>query len=164
MALERDRGRLNEAIALLNKYLEANQQDTDAWLELTDIYLSRQNYEKALFCYEEILSTQPNNYLVNIRYAEMLYSTANAGDNLDNLYLARKYFSHALTLIQCGGKTAPGLPRALLGLLQTCRSIDAQNKKEDEKNTLMIRTCKDRLREVYSKAATIKVEAMKIMN
>lgn len=41
VALDRDRGRLNEAIVLLNKYLEANQQDTEAWLELTDIYLSR---------------------------------------------------------------------------------------------------------------------------
>lgn len=41
IALERDRGRLNEAITLLNKYLEVNQQDTEAWLELTDIYLSR---------------------------------------------------------------------------------------------------------------------------
>ena len=41
VAMERDRGRLNEAIALLNKYLESNQQDTEAWLDLTDIYLSR---------------------------------------------------------------------------------------------------------------------------
>ena len=41
VTLDRDRGRLNEAIVLLNKYLEANQQDTEAWLELTDIYLSR---------------------------------------------------------------------------------------------------------------------------
>ena len=98
-ALDRDRGRLNEAIQLLNAYLEANQHDTDAWLELTEIYLSRQNYEKAQFCYEEILAAHPNNYLVNIRYAEILYSTANsAGDYIDNLYLARKYFSHALAI------------------------------------------------------------------
>jgi hypothetical protein len=105
---------------------------------------------------------------VNIRYAEILYSTANAGDNLDNLYLARKYFSHALALIKCGGTEAMhqgtlGLPRALLGLLQTCKAIDAQNKKEDEKNTLMIKTCKDRLKEVYSKSP-VKIDGMKLMN
>ena len=48
MALERDRGDVSEAINLLNKYLEgANQQDTEAWTELADIYLARQNYEKA---------------------------------------------------------------------------------------------------------------------
>lgn len=41
VAMERDRGRLNEAITLLNQYLENNQQDAEAWLELTEIYLSR---------------------------------------------------------------------------------------------------------------------------
>ncbi len=47
VAFERDRGKLNEAIGLLNKYLENNQQDVEAWTELTDIYLSKHNYEKA---------------------------------------------------------------------------------------------------------------------
>ena len=41
VALERDKGKLNEAIVLLNKYLEVNQQDMEAWMELTEIYLSR---------------------------------------------------------------------------------------------------------------------------
>jgi ER membrane protein complex subunit 2 len=47
VALERDRGKINEAIVLLNKYLENNQQDHEAWLELTDLFLSKHNYEKA---------------------------------------------------------------------------------------------------------------------
>ena len=96
VALERDRGKINEAIILLNKYLENNQQDNEAWLELTDLFLSKHNYEKAQFCYEEILSLNPANYYCNIRYAEILYSAGS--DNLDNLYHARKYYSHALTL------------------------------------------------------------------
>jgi tetratricopeptide (TPR) repeat protein len=41
VAMDRDRGRLNEAIQLLNQYLENNQQDAEAWIELTEIYLSR---------------------------------------------------------------------------------------------------------------------------
>lgn len=45
--MERDRGEIGDAINLLNKYLETNQADTEAWNELTDIYLSKQNYEKA---------------------------------------------------------------------------------------------------------------------
>ena len=56
IALHRDQGKLTEAINMLNRYLETNQQDTEAWLELTDIYLSKQNFEKAMFCYEEILT------------------------------------------------------------------------------------------------------------
>ena len=47
VALERDRDHTNEAISLLNKYLEVNMQDTEAWLELTDIYLQKQNYSRA---------------------------------------------------------------------------------------------------------------------
>lgn len=71
-ALERDSQRLGEAINLLNRYLEVNQQDMEIWLELTDIYLSKLNYAKAQFCYEEILSMQPNNFIVNLKYAEIL--------------------------------------------------------------------------------------------
>lgn len=56
VALERDRDRSNEAISILNKYLEVNMQDTEAWLELTDIYLQRLNYSKAQYCYEELIA------------------------------------------------------------------------------------------------------------
>ncbi len=165
VALDRDRGRLNEAIELLNRYLEANQQDTEAWLELTEIYLSRQNFEKAQFCYEEILSTAPNNFMVNIKYAEILYSTANGGENLDNLYLARKYFSHALAIQ--GSQQEKSQPRALWGLLQTCKAIAAQSKKEDEKNSEIIRTCQEKLKEMYQRSkvgSTININGMKLMN
>lgn len=30
-----------EAIQVLNKFLEMNQDDVEAWIELSDIYLSR---------------------------------------------------------------------------------------------------------------------------
>lgn len=64
----------NEAISMLNKYLEINQVDEEAWVELCDMYLARQNYLKAQFCYEEILSANPVNYQHNVKYAEILYS------------------------------------------------------------------------------------------
>ena len=49
-----------------------NQDDVEAWIELSDIYLSKQNFTKALFCYEEIIANMPKNYLINLRYAETL--------------------------------------------------------------------------------------------
>jgi tetratricopeptide (TPR) repeat protein len=52
-----------------------NQEDVEAWLELADIYVSKQNFTKALFCYEEMLIIMPKNYLINLRYAETLYSS-----------------------------------------------------------------------------------------
>lgn len=57
---------------------------------------------------------QPNNYIVNIKYAEILYSLGNSGDNFENLLLSRKYYSHALAL-QDEKKTY--LIRAIWGLL-----------------------------------------------
>ena len=47
----------SSAIKVLNKYLESNQEDMEAWQELAEIYLEKQNYSKALFCYEEFLAT-----------------------------------------------------------------------------------------------------------
>ena len=157
VALERDRGKINEAIGLLNKYIENNQQDHEAWLELTELYLSKHNYDKAMFCYEEILAINPGNYHVNIRYAEILYSAGS--DNIDNLYTARKYYSHALTLQN--DKTAT---RALWGLLKVCKAIESNLKKEDEKNTELIKVCQEKINEIYaSKKTSANVQSMTLM-
>ena len=136
VALERDRGKINEAITLLNKYLESgNQQDHEAWLELSELFLARHNYEKAQFCYEEILALNPANPYCNIRYAEILYSAA--PEDIENLYNARKYYSHAMTLM----KEDSNSTRCLWGLLKVCKSIEGLLKKEDEKNTMIIKVC-----------------------
>lgn len=135
----------------------------EAWLELTELYLSRQNFEKAQFCYEEILSMQPHNPLVNLRYAEILYSTANCGgESIDTLYLARKYYSHALALQSDKGSQT----RALWGLLQTCKAIETVMKKEDVKNTEVMRTCQAKINEIYERpgAAKVNLDGMKLMS
>jgi cytochrome c-type biogenesis protein CcmH/NrfG len=75
-----------------------NQEDVEAWLELADLYLHKQNFTKALYCYEEMIIVMPKNYLINLRYAETLYSSARASDNFEELQLSRKYFSHAAIL------------------------------------------------------------------
>jgi tetratricopeptide (TPR) repeat protein len=51
-------------------------------------------YEKATFCYEELLMALPQNYHLYVRYADLLYSIG----GLDNLEMARKYYSFALEL------------------------------------------------------------------
>eukprot|EP00347_Sterkiella_histriomuscorum_P010177 403377310 len=161
VALERDNNKSNEAIAILNKYLEINQQDMEAWLELSDIYLSKLNFGKAQFCYEEVLSMQPSNFIVNLRFAEMLYSQGGP-ENLDNYYMARKYFSHALSLID--EKVGNMQARALWGLLQTCKQIENLVKREEEKNTEILNTCKEKIRELYSKSKNqINISNMKAL-
>ena len=63
-----------------------------------------------------------------MRQAEILYTLGNSG-NLEHLYNARKYFSHALVL-------KDGVPsaRALWGLLKTCKLVETHLKKTDSKN------------------------------
>lgn len=111
VALYRDMDMEAQAIQVLNKFVEMNQEDVEAWLELADLYLNKQNFTKALFCYEEMLIIMPKNYLINLRYAETLYSSARANDNFDELQMARKYFSHAAIL-----KEGKACIRALLGV------------------------------------------------
>ena len=45
--------------------------DFDAWMELCDLYLQLQDYEKASFCMEELIMSNPHNHLFHQRYAEV---------------------------------------------------------------------------------------------
>jgi two-component SAPR family response regulator len=47
ISLYRNNDMPNDAISMLNKYLEINQVDEEAWLELCDMYLAKQNFTKA---------------------------------------------------------------------------------------------------------------------
>lgn len=48
--------------------------DQEAWMELTDLYISQQEWNKAAFCVEELLLHNPNNHLYLQRYAEIKYT------------------------------------------------------------------------------------------
>ena len=76
---------------------------------------------------------------MNIRYAEILYSIGSDKETIEDIYLARKYYSHALTLEN--DSTVKVSTRALWGLLQTCKAIEHLIKRIDEKNTEIILTC-----------------------
>ena len=95
----------------------------------------------------------PLNYSNNIRYAEILYSQAVANqNNMSSLELARKYFSHALVLIDDvkDKKAAVNVPKALWGLLKTCQTIEKTASKEDARNDTIIQITKERLAQLYS--------------
>lgn len=118
---------VNDAIAMLNKYLEINQIDEEAWSELCDIYLSRQNFTRAQYCFEEILSVNPMNYQFNFRYAEILFSSAMAQQsNLTLLETSRKYYAHGLVLVDNQKEKSVGnnVVRALWGLIKVCQTIE----------------------------------------
>lgn len=48
--------------------------DQEAWMELCDLYISQQEWNKAAFCVEELMLHSPFNHLYLQRYAEIKYT------------------------------------------------------------------------------------------
>jgi hypothetical protein len=90
--------------------------------------------------------TNPKNYLVNLRFAEILYASTTSKDRLGDLVNARKYFSHAAVL-----KEGDADARTLFGLLKTCQAIEKLIKKPDEKNTEVLSVTKKQIKELYER-------------
>lgn len=149
---------------MLNKFVETNQQDAEAWTELADIYLSKQNYAKAIHCFEELLFTQGKNYMVTLKYAELLYSTRR--DRLDDLINARKYFMLSSSMIS---DETQGNIRALFGIIKSTKAIQKLSTKQpDEHGDEYITAAQEQIREIYESkgcakalAALNKMPAMK---
>ncbi|XP_051147433.1 uncharacterized protein LOC127262674 isoform X2 [Andrographis paniculata] len=106
VAMAKAQGDLPRAIEWLNKYLEIFMADHDAWRELAEIYVSLQMYKQAVFCYEELILSQPTSPLYHLAYADVLYTIG----GLENLHSAKKYY--AATVDLTGGKNI----RALFGI------------------------------------------------
>ena len=144
ISLFRNNDMQNDAIFVLNKYLETNQNDEEAWLELCDMYLQKQNFAKAQYCMEELVTVNPQNYQHNIKLAEIIYSSAMAtpSSQQTQLEICRKYYSHALILIDDnetkGSRVVNNnVVRALWGLIRVCKQIQklqGPKDKVDHKN------------------------------
>lgn len=114
--------KLPEAAKELSEYLKKFMNDTEAWLELSNIYITEQEYYKAAFCIEELILTNPHNHLYYQKYAEIHYTI----NTIESLEIARSYFSQALKL------NSNNL-RALYGLLLTTSNLATQTKFSSQK-------------------------------
>lgn len=139
IALLRTADRVPEAINELNKLLEENMCDKEAWLELADIYLEKLNYQRALFCYEQVCLLSPKNMHYFVKCAEILYTIGGTA----NLTLARNYYSFALYFDE---NNLPGI----LGLIRTCKALEAA-KKSDAKNKDLLALGTKALKKIYEK-------------
>lgn len=160
-AFLRDSNLKDEAIATLNSALKMNMGDTQAWFELAEIYIAHMNYSKAAYCFEEILIQKPTNYLYNLKYAELMYSIGGG----ENLILARKYFSKAISLsedpLSKEANKEHKNTRAIWGLLETCARLEALGRKyQDEINEELTEMCKDKLSSLY-KGTNFDIEDLK---
>lgn len=122
-------GMTNSAIASLNDFLKIYCNDMDAYQQLLNIYLSLRDYKKAGFCAEELILSNPYQYLYHLQYAEILYT-------MGDYNLARKYFMHCHSL-------NPDCARALYGILLTASLCKDKNANETmEKELLSLYTKK----------------------
>ena len=128
ISLYKHQGKLAECVQELNAYLAIYQCDAESWWELAEIYLGENEYEKAAFCFEELIIINPHNPLVhqvncvfykvqvktqNKRYAE---TKATIG-GFENLKVAKKYFALAAQ------KSGFASNRALLGVIVTSEQL-----------------------------------------
>lgn len=95
IALLRSTDNIKDYVNELNNYIDIYPLDKEAWLELADVYMEYLNYEKALYCYEEVLILDPESLNNMMRIGELYYTI---GNQPENLVMARKYFSFILSV------------------------------------------------------------------
>ena len=108
-----------EYVSELNKYLEDFPEDIEGWMELADTYERKQQFEKAIYCYEEILLIDPNRINLYQKLGELNYSVG----KLENVILATKYFCFLLKINENSPRT--------IGCLRLAATALEGNKTED---------------------------------
>ena len=92
VACAKSEGDVRGAVAALTEYLEDFGADDEAWLELGKLYAERCEYEKALFCYEEVLCARPFDPNSHRRMGEVLYTMGGE----ENIRDAKHHFAAAI--------------------------------------------------------------------
>jgi len=80
--------KVEDAVEMLNKHLTEFALDAVAWQELGKIYLSEMLLAKSLYCFEEVLLTNPTRVYVLTTVASLLYSIGEIAASRSNFCLA----------------------------------------------------------------------------
>jgi len=134
IAMLKQKGRIGEAIEAINSYLDTFSTDAEVWHELAELYIDAGSLSRAIYCYEELVMTNPRSMYHILTYAELQYST---GD----YEASRKYFSLACYL-------DGACLRALWGLYAVNQAL-AEKDKSNEKLLQVNKFCVERLRKAY---------------
>ena len=87
-------GRDKDAIDALSKYLDTFMADVRAWEQLAGMYQERGQYAQSVFCWEEVIASEPSIHYHHRRLAEVLYTMG--GD--EDVRAARKYYAAAVDM------------------------------------------------------------------
>jgi len=140
---------LKKLIEMWNEYLKVYMDDHEAWYELSDVYLLASNYTKAVYCLEEVLIHQPNNFNIYTKLGDILctLNTAEAAVN------AVKYYSQSVLIHPT--------PRAFWGMVTAINIYLRYSKGKDENSNIfptkeklrsMLKIAKINLENFYSKS------------
>ncbi|KAI6656811.1 Membrane protein complex subunit 2-B [Oopsacas minuta] len=133
ITVHKSKGQNKMAIQELCEYLSLFIGDTEAWLELCDLYIIELDLYNAGFCIEELILSNPLSYLNHLKYAEICYTKGE--EYWDS---AAKHYTKVLTL-------KPDSIRALFGVILTFYAImkmSRQNLQSKEKRMVDWAKCK----------------------
>lgn len=111
VALYKSTNGYSKAIKELNEYLKIYVNDMEAFQELLDLYLDINEYKKAIFCAEELILSNPQNYLYHLQIAEIYYT-------IGEIKMARYYYRES-------NKLKPNI-RSLMGLSLCKENVEKQ--------------------------------------
>ena len=115
---------LKKLIDMWNEYLKVYMDDHEAWYELSDVYLLSCNYTKAVYCLEEVILHQPNNFNIYTKLGDIL-STLNNSEAAAN---AIKYYSQSILI--------KPTPRAFWGIIAAINIYLKYNKGKDDTGSI----------------------------
>lgn len=81
VALLRSMGKTQEAFRALVKIVDVSPVDAEAWAEMAELNLTQGLYDKAVYCWEEVLLIVPNAWNVHARVAEVEWMWSAAIDD-----------------------------------------------------------------------------------
>lgn len=141
VAVYKSKGQPKLAMQELCSYLARFLGDIEAWLELAELYTVEFDLNQAGYCVEEVILTNPLNYLYHLKYAEICYSRGE--DYWDS---AAKHYTKVLTLNR-------DCVRALYGVILTFYAIMKFSKQNlQTKESSLVEWARGRLVEVYTSA------------
>eukprot|EP00667_Euglena_gracilis_P014609 EG_transcript_15154 len=144
-AVAKARGHRGDAIKILEEYLTVFQVDEDAQHELAGLHLVDCDYNKAAYCFEEMILGDPHNFLFMLKYAEVLYSIGEKRPTEE----ARKYFAQSIKL----NDSVRNL-RAYYGLWICCITLATQfGLRDNAENSDVLNWVTKKLRALYQAAA-----------
>jgi tetratricopeptide (TPR) repeat protein len=143
VALEKE-GRLS-AIDLLIEYLLVFMADSEAWSELADLYLKEHMYKQAVFCYEELILAEPQNYHYYTKCAEIKYTIGGIACILESIY----YYIFSLELSPINNN------RSYFGLFIAVNQLTNLGKEAVTKEMkMMVENGKKKLVTIYEKESS----------